>query len=339
MRSASNSAVNDIEVEVDRALDRARKQNIVRTNPATTTVSGSGSTGTVVTNTSSGDWFLENVTTSALGASIGVVTVKVDVANSDGEIISSGITEANAGSEIDFGGHIVKAGWSIDYTVEQSDSSSYDVTILPIIRKPNPAEPKTVEETPVIDSFEDSGLGEYSGDTGNFSVTGTASYHLDSSLEYSNAANSHIFSTSGLDNYPAKGDTFSWYSTASSLSQSADATAGMTFGVADSNNWYHARVNYDDSKLFFIEEDGGSTIIHNESSLGSGFEASRWDKCTLEWGDTVRFHVTSSDDNSTMASVQMPFTSFNNLRSEGGVGFRASVENSETVRFDKAVVE
>lgn len=339
MRSASNSAVNDIEVEVDRALDRARKQNIVRTNPATTTVSGSGSTGTIVTNSSSGDWFLENVTTAALGATIGVVTVKVDITDSEGSIISSGITEANAGSEIDFDGHIVKAGWSVDYTVEQDDSSSYDVTILPIIRKPNPAEPKTVEETPVIDSFEDSGLAEYGGDTGNFSVNSFNSYHLDSSLEYSNAANSHIYSLSGLENYPQKGDTFSWYSTASLLSQSADANAGMTFGVSNSNNWYHARVNYDDSKLFILEEDSGSTIVHKESSLGSNFEQNRWDKCTVEWGDTVRFHMTSSADNSTMASVQMPFTSFNNLRSDGGIGFRASVENGETVRFDKAVVE
>lgn len=339
MRRASNSQVSEIEVEVDSPAARGRKKDNVRSNSGTGSISGSGDSGTLKSNSSSGNWYLETVRGYALDVSSGgTVGVKVHVKDSGGNVKSELGADVHNGFNLDFGGIKVKPGWDIDYTIEQSDANSYTVEMTPLVRKPSPSDPSTVDETSVIDSFEDGSISEYSGDTGNFSTVSTDSYHLDNSLACSAAAESVITSTTGLDTYPEKGDSFSWHMKTTSLSDADDAKAGMHFGVQDSNNYYTARVNYDDRKLFFTERVGGTFNIVDESDLGSGFEADRWDRFEVQWGDTVTLTAVSGDEDSTMASLSIPYTSFDTLWNSGGAGWFGTIENSETIRYDNAVI-
>lgn len=343
VKGATNTSVAELEVEVDRPGDRERKRDNVRSNPGQGSVSGSGATGTLKTNNSSGEWYLEQVTGYALGATSGVLAVKIQVTNAAGSVKSELGGDLAGGVSLEFGGVQVKEGWSIDYVIEQNDANSYTVELMPLIRKPEPDERRTVEPTTIIDSFEDGSISEYTGDTANYSVVSTDSYHLDNSLEYSDLSNSRMWSTSGLNVYPAKGDTVTWRAKSSSIDSSDDPNGGIMFGVVDDRDHYEARVNWDDRKLVIIESwsDGGLThrSVVAESSYGSGFATDRWDKCELDWGDTITFSMTNSDDNSTMASLSMSFNDFEKSRSSGGFGWRGSVENGETIRFDKAEID
>lgn len=337
VRKASNSAVSEIEVEVDAPGDRDRKRDNVRSNSGAPGTGGTGASGTLKTNNSSGDWFLDRVTGYALGvSSSGVVGVKIQVADGNGNVKMELADDLAGGAELNFGGVKIKPGWSVDYVIEQDDSISYTVELLPLVRKPNPGDPKTVDIPDRIDSFEDGGLAEYTGDTASYSVISTDSYHLDNSLENAGNVSVNLYSTSGLDAYPSKGDKFSCSLKPSNIN--ADKMrGGMIFAVQDSNNYYYARVNYSDKKILVFEVVSGSLNLVATSPLGSGFESGRWDKFTIEWGDTLQFSLTNGGD--TLASVSVNAGEFTDLHTDGGFGWFSSVSSGESVRMDNAVIE
>lgn len=339
VRQASNSSVSSIEVEVDRAADRSRKKDNVRSNTGSPTISGSGASGTLKSNTSSGDWYLETVSGYALSlTSGGTVGITVEVADSDGNTKSQLAADVHNGYKLDFGGVNVKPGWDIKYSIEQDDSNSYTIEISPLIRKPNPSAPTTVEVADTIDSFEDGSLSEYSGATGSYSVTSSKSYHQDKCLKTTTQA-SKIYSTSGLENYPERGDTFSYYFQATSTTVSDDPRCSLGFALQDKDNYREARVNIDEREILVREVVSGSDSTITRSPDVSGFDSDKWYKCVINWSDPLVFEIIDPADDSQMTSVSVSESSFSGTETNGGVSWYGSIENSNTLWLDNASIE
>ena len=334
MKQASNSDVVSIDVEMDRPKDRGAKRDDVRTNSASQSISGSGGSGVLQTNNSAGDWYVDTISATCPGASIGVVQVEVAIRDSNDSVVSSVIGDANTGFPIDMGGHIVKPGWDIHQTVTQNDSNSYTVSINPLIRKPAPDSPKTTNAPGVIDSFEDGDISEYSGDTGAFTVSSSDAYHGDNSLQQTGGDEKNIRSTS-LPNEPSKGDTFSFR--VKGTSHTAKNRATMKFGLQDANNFYGARVNFDDAKIFVQETASGSTDTIAESSYAE-VPVGEWCRMEVVWNDSVTVRV-FAEDGTQINSVIADVSEFTKSHTSGGIGWFVDNATGERIRLDRAVNE
>jgi len=139
---------------------------------------------------------------------------------------------------------------------------------------------------PRIDSFEDGDIAEYSGATGAYQVedwSGSSPAPIDGDMVLSRGSDGgmdNIYSTSGLDNYPSRGDSFRvWYYVADaaydeyyvtfvtqnqvsasvpdgytvgvvpindSFTLEKDHTIEDSVGVSYSQGWYYANVTFDD---------------------------------------------------------------------------------------------
>lgn len=338
VRSATNSTVSDVEVEIERPVDRGRKRDVTRTNTLDTSISGSGDTGTIKENTSSANWFVDTVSATALGAAVGDVVVEATIEDTNGNIVSR--IGADAFSfPVDFGGHIMKPGWTLMYSVEQDTSNTHNVSIYPVIRKPEPGSDTGGSDSDRsatrIDSFEDGDISEYSGDTGNFSVVTNDSVHLDNSLESSATSPVSITSTSGLENYPEVGDTIEFWTKATNLSPDT-ARVGAMFGV-EGGGHYQVRMNYNDRKAIILDNDGTGAEVLEISPYIDGLEPDQWDNIQVDWGGSeITVTVTPGGDGE---SVSATATSFNHEETTGGFGwFAALTDGSESVRADNAKV-
>lgn len=343
VRFAGNNRVTEVDVEIERPVDRGRKRDVTRTNSATQPISGSGGSGTVKTNTSTSNWWIDHVTASALGATPGAVVVEIQITNTDGSVITS-VTGDVHDYPMDLGGHVMKPGWSLDYVVSQDDSNSYDVDIHPIIRKPEPGssggsgDSDDTGTSTRIDSFEDGGLTEYSGDTGDFSVVSTDSVHLDNSLGTSSTSPVEIHSGS-LENLPERGDTFSWWAKTSDLSMDT-ARIGVFFGRQDASNNYHVRMNYNDAKLYLNENSSTGANVSDFSGSVSGLANDQWDKYRVEWSGSSITAKVFPGGGSEGGSVSAPLSNFAHDAASGGFGWFGSVtDGTEHVRADSAQIE
>lgn len=345
VRTASNSRVSAVDVEIERPVDRGRKRDVTRTNSATQAISGSGGSGTIKTNNSTANWWVDLVTVSSTGsaASRGVIEVEIQITDSNSNVITS-VTGDVHDYPMDLGGHVMKPDWSLDYAISQTDATSYTVKMHPIIRKP---EPVTADDDDgggggtktLIDSFEDGGITEYTGDTGSFSVVSTDSVHLDNSLESSTTTADEINSTSGLENYPERGDTFTFWIKTTNLALDA-ARIGMNFGLVDANNHFQVRMNYGDSKVILQEIDGGTVTVDESSPPASNLSNNQWDKMRVVWDDPVEATILPGGSTDGSATVSEPLSNFNrDSVTNGGIGWFARLtDGTETVRADSAEI-
>lgn len=148
-------------------------------------------------------------------------------------------------------------------------------------------EPQT--KAVVIDDFEDQDLSEYTGDTGAFSFTTTASqgmYALDSGQS---GTGQEIVSTSGLPAYPTRGDIFQFDV------RPVDSTevCSVFFFLEDSNNKYWLRMEPADDELRLRNIVSGSS-----STLDSNFDISYsiddWNTIEVDTSDTTNNTITAT---------------------------------------------
>lgn len=332
MRQAVNSDVQRIDVEIDRPVDRSAKEGTVRGNDdGTISATGSGGSSTLVENNSESSWYLEHATCQALGAGAGIVQVTVQVRDASDNVITSGICDATGNGHIPFAGQIVKPGWDVHATVSQSDSESYDVTVIPVIRKPSPTSPKHIEPVQVIDDFESQSLSAYTATSGaksDWSFNTNDTYHGNVSIETSTGG-AGLQSTSGLTNMFEHGDRAVCYVKSAG---GQEASAFVHFAVADSNNFHRAELQFDNDRLYLETMEGGSvTTLDNVFNVN--LDADTWYAVQMSRADGNQVNVAVVD---TVTETEVGAVGQVNTfhKDANGVGFSCENTPSSTMRFD-----
>lgn len=341
VRNATNARVANVEATIERPVDRARKRDATRTNSGTASVSGSGASGTLKTNQSSTNWYIDTLTVTAPGAGIGDLAVELTVENASGTVITQ-VGADTYSYPIHLDGQVMKPGWSLKYDITQDTSNSHTVTMYPVIRKPEPGSEKTSNEESgddvQIDSFEDGSLGEYSGDTGSFSVTSADALHLDNSLEATGTGNNRLESSSGLNAYPERGDSFTFWTKATNLSPE-DMRAGCQFGVNGLGHHYLVRVDYDNGEVAIVNDDGNTVDVADKSPSAGSVEANQWDKVRVDWkssGITATLTIGGDGESVTAEASDSDLVYDSN---SGDFGWFSSIsDGTENLRFDHAKI-
>lgn len=142
-----------------------------------------------------------------------------------------------------------------------------------------------------IEYFKDEDLSPYSFDRGESGAsivhgsdyTGTngfgGSYAGEKALKIS-GSNTEMISTSGLDNYPAAGDTFSCYFMAVDPADQLN----VTWGVQDHNNRYFIHVDYIDQEILLCKYKNETTYVLDSTS-NVPLEYDTWYYAEVEWFD------------------------------------------------------
>lgn len=198
-----------------------------------------------------------------------------------------------------------------------------------------------------IDTFDDQDHSEYVGDTGGWMFDTSTVYAGDAALVNDGDGRDQIRSTSGLDNYPAQGDTWEWRVRSSSTGVTDDPTCWYMFGVQDTDNYYIIRLDWENYDLYIEKSDGGSTsFIHDSSGDPTWLSASSWFRMELEWDDGSGFDGTQGamrvvlSDPSTSDSTTVTCTGANadNTWQSGGVGWDKAIWNGSSTWIDEATL-
>lgn len=164
---------------------------------------------------------------------------------------------------------------------------------------------------PVIDDFEDGSVSEYGPDMDIESTTvrsGTYAGHV---------TGSDAYSTSGLNAYPAPGDTFDVYAQLGAL---ANYTS-FAWGGPDAPNNYLVRHDGDGDLYIYEQVNDGFTAVASNTGNTYSASTSEWTHYEVEWTGAGDINVTVYDDTETQqATVSGTSTEF---QSEGGFGSSA----------------
>lgn len=152
--------------------------------------------------------------------------------------------------------------------------------------------------TQVIDRFNDQDLSEYSGDTGEFSFTTTDSevYEGTAALVATGSTGHEITSSSGLDNYPSRGDTFRirvW-------GVNGPERPIFRFFRTDSNNLYYILVDISGNDIILRKiTTGTNTKLAEDTSVA--YTHSGYQEIEVDTSDTANntISVTVWDDSGT----------------------------------------
>ena len=174
----------------------------------------------------------------------------------------------------------------------------------------------------VVDNFEEADLSEYS-NTGGFSVTSNTpvSDGVYSLKLINDGQANRMISTSGLANYPERGDTFRFNV------QIIDDTAlpQTMFGVQDANNFYQISIDdrSDPGEFAFVKTIGGSRTRITTDSVS--FSTGIWYLVEVEWTDPTITATLYDDSETQVAELTADDTDF----TSGGVGFRGGQFNDD----------
>lgn len=347
-RRASNASVSEIEVEIDRPADRAGKNDKVRSDSNSQSVSGSGASNvTAVSNSSSGNWFLEQVTAHAVGNSTyGNLQIVVRIVDGSGTTKAEQVGDVNS-EYIPFNGNVVKPGWSVEYDINQDDANSYTVLVRPLFRKPEPSESGTesnassTTET-VVDNFEDSGLSEYTEDTGDFTVQNSTVYNGSQALQGDNTGGpAQIVSTSGLPAYFAKGEKADVYVRTTAVGTTDTLRGAFLFGASDSNNCYLIDPKFDLDNDFGLDVISSGTPTELDLDyVSNNYKPDTWYRIRVVWDDgtlggsdnDITATIYESGDSTPLASVTANDSTHS---SNDGIGFEArTAATGENVFWD-----
>lgn len=191
-----------------------------------------------------------------------------------------------------------------------------------------------------IDSFEDQDLSEYSGATGDFSITQDFATDGDWGLEYSAADGLSIISQSGLDHYPSQGDIikYDWETTASTSATSGFARFNFGFGVqTNDSNRYYVQINVDGGSTS-IWEDGADDRIAVDFS--TDYDANTHYSVEITWDDgtlggsagDLTVVVTDEDAGTEVTTISANDTTY----SDGGIEWEFANGSGETWNVDDA---
>lgn len=194
----------------------------------------------------------------------------------------------------------------------------------------------------IVDNFEDGDISKYSvvDSAGNVNVTSNAAFEGSFGIEFTGSGGPQIQSTSGLDNYPSSGDTYSVkFNMVQGPQSGAIENSQIFFGVqslSDFPNSYNIETifrndgNDDEIKL---RDRNGSGVIASDTTLNLSLK--NWYTVRTSWGKSGDISVELLDGDTTVTTISTTDTSY----SDGGIGFGTNSSTSgDTVElyFDDA---
>ena len=199
----------------------------------------------------------------------------------------------------------------------------------------------------LVDSFEDQSLSEYtdledSGGASSFTFADPSIGAMDNNRDgrycvrlSGDSTFPKAVSTSGLDNYPAEGDSFEWYTFHST--NSSTANYGVYFGVSDLSNLYFTRINASSPDTALEEKSGGtnSVIVSNTTDT----PATGWVEWSIDWGASQSFTVTAIDSAGTKLLDGATGSASNHQVTSGGFGIWGAVADYENLFWDGVYIK
>lgn len=192
-----------------------------------------------------------------------------------------------------------------------------------------------------IDDFEDNDIAEYTGNTGPFDVVSTTAFEGTYSLKGSSGGSlATIVSTSGLNAYPAQGDTIDYraYTTDTDPAGTGgdSARAGMLFGVTESggniSDGYGAINNYADDNIQLQKFSGGGRSGLNSTTIDWSSYNSEWIRGEIEWDSTITYTV-YDDAGTVIDTVSASDSSY----TSGGIGWYINAAGNGSCFYDDAL--
>ena len=190
----------------------------------------------------------------------------------------------------------------------------------------------------VVEDFERTNpLDDYFGDVGDFDVVDSDPIEGDKTLETDRGAGQEIISTSGLSDYPQRGDVFSC------LIMATDSRGGpeVIFGASDVDNFYDVRTEPGSDNIRLAVTEGGSRTTLDSASpsldVGEVYDVGiTWsenndiDVSLYDWDET------EFERGSALASLS---ANDDTHASESGIGFRtAGNDGQDPNRWDWYVI-
>jgi len=192
----------------------------------------------------------------------------------------------------------------------------------------------------IIDDFESNNLTAYSAEVNQYEiVSGGDAIDGSFSLQSKNADffEDGIYSTSGLSNYPQRGDTFQF----KVESVGGDnVMAGMIFGVqSNENNNYMFLVTEDDFRIRKDQEITTNNRTFQNVTGGSGFGDPQPYTCEIEWGTTTISSEWFDANGNSLHTNSLNDTDYNT----GGIGFwnrklTSNLPESTAAKWDSAII-
>ncbi len=184
-----------------------------------------------------------------------------------------------------------------------------------------------ITSSKIVDDFEDGDISEYSSSTGSYSTTTSTVKNGSYALSWDGSNGAGIYSTTGLDNYPAQGDVYKGH-----VYQNSGDDPKVYFGLSDFDNTYFVNVRMDDGRFVIQKRDGG-----NQSSIASDTSISgitgEWLEYEIDWQTDGTISATLyRADGSQMTNISGTDTTF----SGGGIGWLTHSKNGGSVYFDYA---
>jgi len=190
----------------------------------------------------------------------------------------------------------------------------------------------------LVDSFEDSDISDYSGDTGAYSVISSDSTDGNNALKLSNpttggrGSRDAIGSTSGLNDYPQRGDIFrcDWKPTQDIVGSGNRVTVVFAAqGESGTSNCYTVSISPGNDNFGIGDESLSGTANLKSESLGSLSTGTQY-FVEVEWGSstnnntiTARLVEKGSGNNVNEVSVQ------DSTYDSGGIGFGVNQGSGE----------
>lgn len=176
----------------------------------------------------------------------------------------------------------------------------------------------------LIDDFEDGNIGEYSGNTGSYSVR---SGGISGSNYLQTSTNNTVIKSlpgDGLPYYPSRGDIVEWWTYENGNGNAAELWLGAQDYSGTGGGYNVAVVTSTSGETYMrIGTEGGTGDDVGSSTAINGAEK-EWVRCRLEWGDpTMTFEVYDTDGN-LYGTVSGDDTQYDS----GGIGFDTSWSNN-----------
>lgn len=180
----------------------------------------------------------------------------------------------------------------------------------------------------------------YNGDLADFTRSTTApviqgSYSLKAPA---GPTSPNVTSTSGLPNYPQKGDVFSCY-----VRDGGSARPVLQFGLSSPSDCYAAVVNTDFPRID-IYKNGG----YEESGFNLSLSANTWYEIVVEWHDgagsepedTIVFSLYEVDNNGTRGGLKESVDFQDSAHSaQTGIGFRKRSGDGSKITWDSLTID
>lgn len=215
----------------------------------------------------------------------------------------------------------------VDYSVENIGGMVDKQDIRFLTSSPRAAIPDSVVLLPQEDD-----LDHFEGDTDQAEIQSGVTFEQDLALGLDGSDNGayRIWSNSGLNNYPERGDTFRvWVRTNDNSSQRHRIVFGSQSGGWRSNGGYALELNTAGGYISVIYFDSNGDY-NDDSRSDFNFDNNTWYESELIWGDTDITHRLLDQEGNELETVTLSDTTWNT----GGVGLGNATSGTETTYIE-----